>query len=134
MYDGLDRGLTTGSLDRSIDQAACIEGGYFRASRLGGRRCFYRLGVGFFVSLFVFVVLCFSLFFCPMVRASRLGGRRCFYRLGVGWWVYQIERVLRCVSRLTASREATLGRRVSEGVVAFTVWELGGGCIELRGS
>ncbi len=67
-------------------------------------------------------------------RASRLGGRRWFYRLEVGWWVYKIERVLRCVKRLTASREATLGRRVSAGVVAFTVWVLGGGCIKLRGS
>ena len=67
-------------------------------------------------------------------RKSRLGVRRCFYRLGVGWWVCKIEMVLRCVARLTASREATLGRRVSEGVVAFTVWELGGGCIKLRGS
>ena len=46
--------------------------------------------------------------------------------------VYKIERVLRCVARLTASREATLGRRVSEGVVAFTVWGLGGGYIKLR--
>ena len=67
-------------------------------------------------------------------RESRLGGRRCFYRLGVGWWVYGIERVLRCVERLSASTEATLGNRVSEGGVAFTVWGLGGGCIKLRGS
>ena len=55
-------------------------------------------------------------------------GRRCFYRLGAGWWVYKTEMVLMCVARLTASREATLGRRVSECVVAFTVWGLGGGC------
>ena len=66
-------------------------------------------------------------------RESLLGGRRCFYCLGVGWWVYKIERVFRCVARLTESREATLGRRVSECVVAFTVWGLGGGgCIKLR--
>ena len=38
------------------------------------------------------------------IRESRLGGRRCFYRLGVGWWVYKIERVLRSVLRLIASR------------------------------
>ncbi len=55
-------------------------------------------------------------------RKSRLGVRRCFYRLGVGWWVYKIV-------RLTASREAVLGSRISECVVAFTVWGLGGGCI-----
>ena len=67
-------------------------------------------------------------------RESCLGGRRCFYRLGVGWWVYKIERVLRCVARMTASREATLGNRLSEGVVAFTVWGLGGGCMKLTGS
>ena len=67
-------------------------------------------------------------------RESRLGGRRCFYRLGLGWWVYKFERVLRCVAQLTESREATLGRRVSEGVLAFTVWGLGGGCMKLRGS
>ena len=52
-------------------------------------------------------------------RASRLGVRRCFYRLDVGWWVYKMEMVLRRVARLTASREATLGNRVSEGIVAF---------------
>ena len=67
-------------------------------------------------------------------RASRLGGRRCVYRLGVGWWVYKIEMVLRRVAGMTASREATLGNRVSEGVVAFAVWGLGGGCIKWRGS
>ena len=65
---------------------------------------------------------------------SRLGGRRCFYRLRLGWWVYKIERVLRCIAGMTASREATLGNRVSEGVVAFAVWGLGGGCTKLRGS
>ena len=65
-------------------------------------------------------------------RESRLGVSRCFYRLGAGWWVYTIEMVLTCVARLTASREATLGRRVSECVVAFTVLGLGGGCIKLR--
>ncbi len=67
-------------------------------------------------------------------RESRLGGRRCFYRLGGGWWVYKIEGFLRCVARMTASRETTLGHRVSEGVVAFTVGGMGGGCIKLRGS
>ena len=46
---------------------------------------------------------------------------------------YQIERVLRCVARMTVSRQATLGNRVSEGVVAF-VWGLGGGCIKLKWS
>ena len=65
---------------------------------------------------------------------SRLGGRRCFWRLGAGLWVYKIERVSRCVAGVTASWEATLGNRVSEGVLAFTVWGLGGGCIKLRGS
>ena len=30
--------------------------------------------------------------------------------------------------------ETTLGSGVSERVVAFTVWGLGGGCIKLRGS
>ena len=65
-------------------------------------------------------------------RASRPGGRRCVYRLGLGWWVYKIERVLRRVARLTAPREATLGNRVSEGVVAFTVWGLGGGLAGYR--
>ena len=67
-------------------------------------------------------------------RESRLGVSRCFYRLGVGWWVYKIEMVLRCVARLPASKEATFGRRVSECVVAFTVWGLGGGCIKRRWS
>ncbi len=42
------------------------------------------------------------------------------------------ERDLRCVARLIASREATLGNRVSEGDVAFTVWGLGGGCMKLK--
>ena len=66
-------------------------------------------------------------------RASRLGVRRCFYRWGSGWWVFKMEMVFRCVARLTASREAILGSRVPECVVAFTVWGLGGGgCIKLR--
>jgi hypothetical protein len=36
-----------------------------------------------------------------------------------------MEMVLKCVARLTASREATLGRRVPECVVVFTVWGTG---------
>ena len=67
-------------------------------------------------------------------RASRLGVRRCLYRVGVGWWVYKTEMVSRCVACLTAAREAALGRRVSECVVAFTGWGLGGGCIKWRWS
>ena len=67
-------------------------------------------------------------------RESRLGVSRCFYRLGVGWWVYKTEMVLRCVARRIESREATLGSRVSECVVAFTVWGSGGGCKKLRWS
>ena len=58
-------------------------------------------------------------------RPSRFGARRCFYRLGVGWRVPKIEMVLRCVARRTASREAPVGRRVSECVVAFTAWGIG---------
>jgi len=65
-------------------------------------------------------------------RASRLGVRRCFYRLGAGGWVYKMEMVLRVVARLTASKEAASGSCVSDYVVAFTVWGLGGGCIKLR--
>ena len=65
-------------------------------------------------------------------RASRLGVRRCFYRFGVGWWVYKIEMVSRVVARLIASKEAALGSRVSDCVVVFTVWGLGGVCIKLR--
>jgi hypothetical protein len=45
-----------------------------------------------------------------------------------------MEMVLMCVARLTASREASLGHRVSKCVVAFTVWGLGGGCIKWRWS
>ena len=45
-----------------------------------------------------------------------------------------MEMVIMCVAWLTAMREATLGRRVPECVVAFTVWGLGGGCIKLRWS
>ena len=67
-------------------------------------------------------------------RASRFGVCRCMYRLGIGWRVYKIEIVLRCVARLTASKEAPSGHRVSEFVVAFTVWGLGGGCIKLTWS
>ena len=37
-----------------------------------------------------------------------------------------------CVARMTASREASLGNRFSEGIVAFTVWGLGGGCIKFK--
>ena len=36
----------------------------------------------------------------------------------------EFELVLRCVAWLTASREARLGRRVSECVVASRVWGL----------
>ena len=61
-------------------------------------------------------------------RTSRLGGRRCFYRLGVCGWVFKFAFVFGCAARLTASREAPLGRRVSEGVVAFTVWGCVVGC------
>ena len=34
----------------------CVEGGYFRASRLGVRRCFSRLGVGWWVYKFEMVL------------------------------------------------------------------------------
>jgi hypothetical protein len=43
-----------------------------------------------------------------------------------------MEMVLRVVARLTASKEAASGSCVSDYVVAFTVWGLGGGCINLR--
>jgi len=43
-----------------------------------------------------------------------------------------MEMVLRVVARLTASKEAASGSCVSDYVVAFTVWGLGGGCIKLR--
>ena len=66
------------------------------------------------------------------MRESRLGLRRCFYRLGVGWWVYKIEMVLRVVARLIASKEAALGSPVSDCVVVFTIWGLGGENIKLR--
>ena len=46
----------------------------------------------------------------------------------------KIEMVLRVVARLIASKEAALGSRVSDCVVVFTVWGLGGGCINLRWS
>ena len=45
--------------------------------------------------------------------------------------MYKIAMVLRCVAWLTASREARLGRRVSERVVASRVWGLGGECYNL---
>ena len=61
-------------------------------------------------------------------RASHLGGRRCFYRLGVCGWVLKFAFVFGCVAWLAASREATLGRRFSEGVVASKVWGCVGGC------
>ncbi len=38
----------------------------------------------------------------------------------------EFELVLRCVAYLTASMEAPLGHHVSECVVAFRVWGLGG--------
>ena len=94
--------------------ADCIEGGYFRESRLGGHRCFYRLGLGLWVNTIERLLRCVARL--TESREATLG------------------RVLRCVARMTASREATLGNRVSEGVVAFTVWGLGGGCIKLRWS
>ena len=116
--------------------ADCVERGYFGASRLGVRRCFYRLGVVWWVCEIEMVLRCVARDCIEggYFRASRLGVRRCFYRLGSGWWVYTNEMVLKCVARLTASREATLGRRVSECVVAFTVLGLGGGCMKLRWS
>ena len=54
--------------------------------------------------------------------------------MGVGDWVSQFALGLRCVVRLTASREARLGSRKSECVVASRVGWLGGGCFNLRWS
>ena len=114
--------------------ADCIEGGYFRESRLGGRRCFYRLGVGWWVYKIERVLRCVSRLTAS--REATLGHRVSEGVVALTVWGLGggIERVLRCVSRLTASREATLGNRVSEGVVAFSVWGLGGGCVKLRWS
>ena len=38
--------------------ADCFEGGFFRKSRLGVRRCFYRLGVGVWVLKIELVLRC----------------------------------------------------------------------------
>jgi hypothetical protein len=70
--------------------ADCIEGGYFRASRPGLRRCFYCLGVGWWVFKIEMVSDCIE---GGYFGASRLGLRRCFYRLEVGRWVFEIEMV-----------------------------------------
>ncbi len=58
-------------------------------------------------------------------RASHFGVRRCFWALGAGGWLLKFTVVLRCVVRLTAWREAPLGRRVSVCVLASRVWGLG---------
>ncbi len=70
----------------------CVEGGYFRASRLGVRRCFSRLGTGWWVYKMEMVLGCGARDCVEggYFRASRLGVHRYFYRLGVGWWVYTI--------------------------------------------
>jgi hypothetical protein len=116
--------------------ADCIEGGYFRASRLGVRRCFYRLGAGWWVYKIEMVLRWLARLTAS--REATLGRRvsECVVAFTVGGLggVYKFEMVLRCVVRLTASREVTLGRRVSECVVAFTVWGLCGGCIKWRWS
>ena len=44
----------------------------------------------------------------------------------------KIELVLRCVAWLSASKEAPLGRRVSEYVVASRVWGFGGWVLEFE--
>ncbi len=55
-------------------------------------------------------------------RASCLGLRRCFQGLGVCGWMLNCVVFFGCVVRLRASREAGLGRRASDCVVAPKVW------------
>ncbi len=61
-------------------------------------------------------------------RASRLGLRRFFKGLGGGGWMLNVACFFGCVDWLPASREALLGRRTSESVVASKVWGCVGGC------
>ena len=55
--------------------------------------------------------------------------------IGADWrWLALIGADWRCLALvgagLTASKEARLGHRVSECIVAGRVWGLGGGCLE----
>ncbi len=53
--------------------------------------------------------------------------------LGLGGWVVGVSNSLGpdAVAPVTASKEARLGHRISECIVAGRVWGLGGGCFKL---
>ncbi len=131
---------------RGVD---CIVGDSIRASRPGvvltcvvrltasqgivSRSASLLLGFG---GAGVNVRTCFGLKMCRAddcivggsFRAPFLGVRHCVWGLGIREWVFKFVLVLRYVVRLIVSREARLGRRVLECVVASRFWGLGSGC------